>query len=100
MINAVRRSTQNIFDGTIPSSETINVNSFHWIYNQIVLYRDGTLADKANSAGFYRKLELAVGAYNELLHFLVMLDGHSDDNYRKLSSSIKSALSLSPDSPT
>ncbi|TPP66726.1 hypothetical protein FGIG_07343 [Fasciola gigantica] len=57
----------------LTSSETLNASTFHWIYDQVMHYREMLLSDKRGGGTnrraiqASRRLELAVMAYQEFL---------------------------------
>lgn len=76
-------------------SETLNVATFHWLFNQITNYLDKLMSDKKSGVQWSRRLQLAVGAYREMLECLAAVDRNCDAELRKTAHTLKSA-SLEP----
>ncbi|KAF6777640.1 hypothetical protein AHF37_02922 [Paragonimus kellicotti] len=61
------------FNEAIQSSETLSASTFHWIYDQVMHYREVMLSDKRGGGTnrkaiqASRRLELSVAAYREFL---------------------------------
>lgn len=87
-----------------PHSETLNVSTFHWIYDQVMHYREMLMSDKRGGASnrralqASRRLELSVAAYREFLRCvtrmtrLTSVDRHPDGELGETEESVAEAL--------
>ncbi|KAL8620146.1 hypothetical protein ACOMHN_048090 [Nucella lapillus] len=71
-------------------SETMSVNTFHYIYNNLLRYYEMIMVEKKEAVVWGRRVHLALRAYQELLMTLDMMDRSSNSHLQASARVIKS----------
>ena len=74
----------------IPSSETMSVQTFHYIQTNMMTFHEMIMTNKKEARVWSRRLHLAVRAYYELLQSLHLMDRSRDEAERDSAQVIKS----------
>ena len=81
-------------------SETLTKSAFHYVQQQIELYKDNFDHEKRNRPKYLlwsRRMHLALRAYGELLFTLVAMDNSKSEDLVKASSVIKTSVFYEPE---
>lgn len=75
-------------------SETMSIDTFHYVQGQMIAYYDSMTSDKEKiaSIGWARRLHTALLSYRELLHTIGVMDKVADGSVRDSAAVIKSNL--------
>ena len=81
-------------------SETLSKSTFHYVQQQIELYKDNFDHEKRNRPAYLlwsRRMHLALRAYGELLFTLVAMDNSKNEDLVKASNVIKTSVFYEPE---